>query len=660
MSKSMHWYWRRLKCMSPAEIGYRIKKTMYMNAQRFGWDTANEVPLPDLSQCGAHYLGESPNINTEPYLTAADLVINGHMRVFALEDGNLGVPPQWNRDPLSGKQAPMVFGKTLNYRDPGLVGDIKYLWEPNRHLQLVVLAQAFQLTGNKRYLNSLREQLDSWLVQCPYLMGPNWTSSLELGIRLINWNLIWQMVGGKDSSLFQDEEGKQFLGRWLSSIYQHGHFIAGHLSGYSSANNHLIGEAAGLFVASTTWPYWSVCKSWQKQSKSILEKEALLQNAPDGVNREQAISYQQFVLDFLLISGLAGKANKIDFSSEYWNRIEHMLEFVASVMDVQGNIPMIGDADDGYVVNLSQQEDWCPYRSLLATGAIIFDRGDFKAKSKALDDKTLWLLGGDADTRYDAIILDSSSLPIRRSFPDGGYYIMGNDFETEEEIRLVIDAGPLGYQGIAAHGHADALSFTLSIGGLEFLVDPGTYAYHTQKKWRDYFRGTSAHNTIRIDGCDQSESGGNFMWLQKASAFCEIWDVEGTTERFVGTHDGYARLEDAVNHRREITLNKKERLIVVTDTLTCKGSHEVECYWHFSEGCKVTITDSGVEAQYSGKKLTLDIEGSSDKLELICGDEERPGGWISRRYDVKNPTQAVVLTKDINGNSSIKTKIYYH
>ena len=72
----------------------------------------------------------------------------------------------------------------------------------------------------------------------------------------------------------------------------------------------------------------------------------MLQNAPDGVNREQAISYQQFVLDFLLLAGLAGRARGGDFPMEYWERLESMLEFVASVMDVGGNVPMIGDADD--------------------------------------------------------------------------------------------------------------------------------------------------------------------------------------------------------------------------------------------------------------------------------------------------------------------------
>ena len=95
----------------------------------------------------------------------------------------------------------------------------------------------------------------------------------------------------------------------------------------------------------------------------------------------------------------------------------------------------------------------------------------------------------------------------------GGYIVMGG-----EGCHLVFDAGPLGYLGIAAHGHADALSFCLAIDDAWWLVDPGTYAYHSAPEWRSYFRGTSAHNTIRVNGNDQSQMGGAFMWLRKAHA----------------------------------------------------------------------------------------------------------------------------------------------
>jgi hypothetical protein len=334
-----------------------------------------------------------------------------------------------------------------------------------------------------------------------------------------------------------------------------------------------------------------------------------------------------------------------------------MLEYLASIMDVGGHVPMIGDADDGYAVRLSQEPDFCPYRSLLATGAILFRRGDFKAKAGKLDDKTRWLLGADAERDYEVLPLEPKALPARRVFPDGGYYILGCDFETDREIRAIVDAGPLGYLSIAAHGHADALALTLSVGGREFLVDPGTYAYHTQKKWRDYFRGTAAHNTVVVDGENQSEIGGNFMWLRKAVAPCETWESNAKMDRFVGTHDGYQRLEDPAVHRREIRLDKHARHFFVSDTLECSGAHRVECFWHFSENCEVSVDGNTLTAANDGRRIRMIFPDPKLRFDLCRGQSEPPCGWISRSFDVKVPTVTARVALEVNGTTSITTEI---
>src|SRR5258705_288991 len=319
------------------------------------------------------------------YLAAADRVAAGKLDIFALRDVDLGSPPRWNRDPKTGVEAPLSFSKLLDYRNPRVVGDIKYLWELNRHLHLVTLAQAYSLSRDVRYFHVIWQHLESWFAACPYRTGPNWSSALEVAIRLINWSVTWQLLGGARSPLFENAESGRFRQRWLESVYQHAQFVRGYFSLHSSANNHLIGEAAGVFIAALTWPHWPSVRSCLPAAKAILEREALLQNAPDGVNREQAVSYQQFVLDFLLLPLLAGKANGQPFSIEYESRLEAMLEYLASIMDVRGNVPMLGDAGDGLVVRLAQGGDSSPYRSLLATGAILFKRGDFRLKAGALD-----------------------------------------------------------------------------------------------------------------------------------------------------------------------------------------------------------------------------------------------------------------------------------
>ena len=488
------------------------------------------------------------------------------------------------------------------------------------------------------------------------MQGAHWTSSLELGIRLINWSIVWQLVGGHDSPLFKDRQDEVFKQKWLTCIYQHIHFIKGHYSRFSSANNHLIGEAAGVFIAAQTWPYWPELKRWGKEAGAIIEQEALSQNHSDGVNKEQAISYQQFVLDFLLLPLLSAKANGETFSADYQRRIESMMEYMAAMMDSESNMPMIGDADDGYAVTLDHSQSFCPYRSLLGTGAVLFNRADFKAKAGGFDAKSFALLGAEGLAAFQA--LEPSGEPNHNNaFTEGGYYILADKQGQAEEIRMIVDAGPLGYGGIAAHGHADALAVYLAVAGHEFLIDPGTYAYHTEQKWRNYFRGTSAHNTLRIDGLDQSEIGGNFMWLRKAEATVQC--VEDSAERcvFEGSHDGYMQLPDPVSHSRRINFDKKSQAFDIEDKITAKNSHITEQYWHLSELIQVECLSNNRFILTNGQvRVQMDIDERLS-VELITGDEALPLGWVSRSFDIKVPATTIVARSDALATCCLKTSI---
>ena len=658
MKERFRWHFNRLRCMTPSEVSHRIVRALAMRAERVGLRGSLRVPRPDLAPIPRHWIHAGARVDAAPYLAAADRIAAGKLDVFALHDADLGSPLRWNRDPKTGVEAPLSFGKLLDYRNPRLVGDIKYLWEPNRHLHLVTLAQAHALSGNTWYFHVLRRHLESWFDSCPYRMGPNWTSALEAGIRLINWSVAWQLLGGARSPLFQSTEGARLRQRWLESVYQHAQFVSGHYSLHSSANNHLIGEAAGLFIAALTWPHWPCTREWLTAAKAILEREALLQVAPDGVNREQSVSYQQFVLDLLLLTLLAGKANGQWFSVAYESRIEVMLEYLASIMDAGGNVPMLGDADDALAVRFAESGEFSPYRSLLASGAILFGRSDFKLKAGVLDDKTRWLMGNQADMLFDGQPTTEARLPVRQAFSEGGYYILGCDFESSNEIRLIVDAGPLGYRTIAAHGHADALAFTLSVGGLEFLIDPGTYAYHTEAPWRQYFRGTSAHNTVCVDGQDQSQPGGKFMWLRKARAGCNQWSCTREKDLFEGWQDGYMRLADPVMHRRRIAIDKVARRVLIEDSLQMAGEHDIELFFHCSECCEPELAPDGFTLRQGGSSLRLKlplVEGAS--AHVYHGSTAPILGWISRGFDQKLPAATIAWRARVKGNVVLRTEI---
>ena len=656
MTASIAWKLNRVRCMTVAEIAHRIAKAATLRVERLGLRRL-EVPAADLAYTPHAWIDAGAHVQAERYVIAAERSARGVFDVFALDGIELGRPPRWNRDPRTGIEAPLSFGKLLDYRDPRRVGDCKYLWEPNRHLHVVTLAQAWALTGDARHANALREHLDSWFAACPFPLGPNWSSALEAGLRLINWSLAWQLLGGAGSPLFEDAQGQAFRDRWLASVYQHAEFVNGHYSLHSSANNHLIGEAAGVYLAAMAWPHWERSDTWHDTARAILEREALLQNAPDGVNLEQSTSYLQWTFDLLLLPWLAARANGEDFPAAYASRLESMLEFLASVMDVKGNVPMLGDADDGYVVRLDPSAGFCRYRSLLATGAILFGRADFKAKARTLDDKTRWLLGRDAEARWDALGEPRHSAP-RRAFADGGYYILGTDFETKDEIRIVSDAGELGYREIAAHGHADALSFTLSLGGEEFLVDPGTYAYHTQPAWRAYFRGTGAHNTVRIDGRDQSEPGGNFMWLRKARAQASAWVSTPDQDFLEAWHDGYLALADPVMHRRRLVLDKAARRLVVEDYLEMKGAHDVEVFLHGPPESHALSSGRNTRLFRGGRSISITWPDAPGGSALVLRGQQAPiAGWVSRRFDRREASPTLVWRARLSGDCVLRTTI---
>ena len=652
------WRWNRLRCMSLGEIKTRFYNLLKNIALKLGFFSAATVPNPNLNETINPWIKRSNFfLDAQDYCHRADQFLNHGVYFFTIKKNFGEILDNWNRDPKTGITAPLSFGPTLNCQDHNLVGDIKYLWEPNRHLFLVPIAQAYQMSGNFFYLNSIQAALTTWFDQCPYLSGPNWSSSLELGIRLINWSIIWQLIGCKKSAVFNDNSGQTFLIRWMEFVYQHLHFIDNNLSYHSSANNHLIGEAAGLFIGTVTWPYWPELESVREKAFKILEKEALLQNASDGTNREQAIFYQQFVLDFLIMAGLAGRYNGYEFSKSYWQRIESMVAFLASVLDVNGNVPMIGDADDGYVSFLSAESDFCNYRSILATGAVLFNRQDFKLKARNLDHKTCWLMGGKAVEMFAALSTQPTKLPIQREFKEGGYYILGKNFEKRNEIRCIVLCGPLGYLSIAAHGHAAALSIYLSVCGHEILIDPGTYTYHGHDKWRNYFRGTSGHCSLSIDGHDQSQSGGKFMWTKHAHAHCETWMVGRTKDRFIGYHNGYLRLSDPVIHKREVILDKTMDRISVIDWIECKKTHTVKRFWHFSEACGVRLKSNRLIVQNNGVEVEIDCSDSHQNLLLAKGDKKTPFGWISRGFDHKVPCYTAVALNTITGHTKLSTLI---
>jgi hypothetical protein len=231
--------------------------------------------------------------------------------------------------------------------------------------------------------------------------------------------------------------------------------------------------------------------------------------------------------------------------------------------------------------------------------------------------------------------------------------------DGKDEIRVVADAGPLGYLSIAAHGHADALALVLSAGGQEILIDSGTYAYHSQRRWRDHFRGTRAHNTVCIDGQDQSRSGGAFLWLRKANVQVLEHFTSLSKDRLVARHDGYSALEDPVLHKRSVTLDKLRRSLEVEDEVSCAARHRLELLWHLSERCHIVATTNGCIAHAGHCAVDIELFVPPGDVGIVAGQLDPPLGWISRRFDEKTPAPVLRYSADIEGTVRLRSQFAF-
>src|SRR5262249_8405279 len=229
-------------------------------------------------------------------------------------------------------------------------------------------------------------------------------------------------------------------------------------------------------------------------------------------------------------------------------------------------IPLFGDDDGGRVLAL-KAENYTSYRDGLCSGSVLFRRPDFKYQAATFSEESFWLLGEQGQVIFDSLPAEHPA-DLQRAFKDAGYFAQRSGWRAND-THLVFDCGSLGLDS-GGHGHADALSFTLFTGGHEFLIDPGTSVYNCAADSRDFFRSTSAHNTVVVDGRGQSTSGATFRWKTKAStrlqrqiALSDLDYVDGSVEY------------RGITHRRRLVYIRPNYWVVL-DQLDGKPGHNFD------------------------------------------------------------------------------------
>ena len=599
---SVMWKIQRLKAMSVPEVIWRISQKRIQNKEKKTFSRIRHAVTEcvfnnDLSSLVFHPERLGLNLDNSNY----DL--NMDIRLLAGAEYS-DYKTKWNAGFQTENSWPDIFSYDLEYRQRDDIGDARTNWELNRHFQFALLAKDYAASGEKKYLDEFVELFNDWNVKNPFLWGISWTSVMEVAIRCSNWCYTLAFLSETDAP-------SDLLKSISNGILNMTDYITNHYSRYSSANNHLIIE---MYVIGQSGILFDK-PEWTDLAIRILTRELPIQNCSDGVNKEASLHYQAFYMEAMGLMTRLLRKNRIEVPEGWEPMLTQMSRFVADCMGEYGEVVAFGDDDEGKIVDL--KGDWTEYYVyVLGLMSVLLD----KSYIKNYTCETLYWLFAEIEIE-EAKRSEPYISPQYCIYKEGGYSILRS---VDRKVIIGIDHAPLGYGSIAAHGHADALSFQLFYEGKPIFVDPGTYIYHCDLKNRNEFRKTSNHNTVCIDGKDQSEMLGPFLWGKKANSSLLSCEQKNDTIEILLMHNGYS----PALHKRRIRFDGHGEISIDDNVHNSQGQlsflFPASCAIE-SNTCNELVVDQRFKMHFSGKINQMKVDYArllsnayGEKTDAIC------------------------------------------
>jgi hypothetical protein len=622
---------RRLSVMAPAEVVSRVRQAMRVQADLLrGSLPRRRQALPTLDgSIGPAIL--SPNradavrstLGDRVALTvgAAEAFVSGEFSFLGYPAIQLTRPLSYDTDPFSRDVWPRRHGLLLDYRT-ATVGDPKWIWELNRLQHLPLLFAASLLTDEPRFAEVAVEDLESWLVQARHGYGIAWSNAYEPGLRAISLALSLDALRGLDV-------GDARLGAaLLDSLREHVHWIRRYPSLFSSANNHRIGELTAILVTAALAPELRLGDA-ATAALDELRQRCDQQFATDGSHREQSFGYAVFSLELLLVAAGALRSTGAVVPGWLDDVFRRAADALAAQLGEDDPDPRYGDRDDGGATLLGGRTVRSGRHVLSSLRHALGERDAETARD--LDPSSLWLFGGCAQ----ALSRRRGAGPESRWLKDAGLVLL-----RAGRSSVAFDVGPMGFGRLAAHGHADALHVTVARGGTLLVGDPGTGSYFRNAAAHRAFRSTGFHATVVVDGVDQADAEGPFLWGRPPMVAVSAVDLGRRTA--TASHDGYRRLGDPVTHTRTVLLIE-DGLLLIRDILSASLAHRYSQRWPLPAG-------AGVEARAEGA-FTVTAGDAALLLQSVCsapcaatvttGGFEPFEGWWSNALESIEPAPLV-------------------
>lgn len=621
------WYLNRLRSMRPREVAHRLAERVRRSASRSrheGWARYSAGPLHNVFPAWRERIDAAlPAQRAAIRETAAAFLAGEYSalgQTWPKRDPQLLFPAGiWALDPLSGTAWPSdAYCFDIALAGDPRRGDVKYVWEFNRLQFLPMLATHAVVDGSPAALEAIEAAIASWHAANPPFRGVGWASGIEVALRSISIIIALAIAGDRLGA----ETKRLAAGILVTSRFWLRRFPSLH----SSANNHRVAELAGEALIDM-----AVGRD-AHEPLDELDREIAVQLLPDGSGAEQSPTYAAFTAELALLCAAASRQYGRTASSTTMDRLASFAEFVEWLGALR-----FGDDDEGRAVTLGGETHYA-----MSVAAAI--RGFIGLPGQPTPDRDLRgvLFAGPMGNRPAPVGL--------KSFASGGLSVWRGEI-AGRTVQFSLDHGPLGYLSIAAHGHADALTITLTIDQRPVLIDPGTYLYGSGAAWRDWFRSTPAHNTLSIAGQSQSVISGPFNWSHKASASLDE-ALDGPDWMLRASQNGYLRRFGVVHER---WIRREANEIVIGDRLT-GGTLESEIVFQLAPGLAVAADgDVAVVSAGDGPLLRLTLpdasftvrQGETDSLE---------DGWVSPSFGLRVPAARLVWRGRV-GADAVTTRL---
>lgn len=592
----LQWYLHRLKAMNVQEMFWRLQQKGLAEAEKrhFGkrkMKVDEKVWNRALDSLEFHPNALGLHLNNAHYTVRTDI----HM----LQGPDYG---RW----------PDTFSPALEYKQRDDLGDARSCWEKHRHFQYALQAKAFHVTHEEAYLLALQRDLEEWTAENPFLHGIAWVSVMEVAIRAINWIVAMAFC----------KEGKM-VERMRIGVINMIDYIGKHYSRFSSANNHLLVEAAAIGMAGFAFGH----EPWKRLGRGILSEELHKQNYEDGVNKEQSLHYQTFGMEAYCLMAHVMQSNGEAVPTDWTDMLSRQGEYVSHAIWRELKAMEFGDDDEGKIIDL-HGGIWSHFNYVLQFCSLVTGRRFHTFRE--VEENIRWLFD---DKEVEAI----KSLPLYDNAPSRCFAFGGNTFlrDAADRVLIGIDHAALGFGPIAAHGHADALSVQMMVDGETVLADPGTYIYHCDLLMRNAFRRTIHHNTISLingqgEPVDQSQMLGAFLWGKRAECQLEHWGTEPERDTLTASHDGYSPLI----HRRTVEFIGKHSPSPTLHVEDQMSDSQWVATWLLGKNCQVEPKEGGCTILIGNNRVVMDVHTEVEKIVLEKAD-------ISEAYGKKEETKAI-------------------